>query len=204
MPVCLCSREPFIILSGGLSYDTVGRRPCLTVMHGKSTAVLEMDYPIVDFLTLCETPYPNGKFFSPYVLMWCVHFWASHFNVSSFYPPSINTLDSQTNKHTPFLFFNYVGLLAPVIVCVCNKYEISQGEGSYSTSIIQHTQYYIFISSLSTPSIRIQLLSYFLYWGVNSWNNSGSTEWFGMLYVYNPNCRLCLSVIWLTYSCRKD
>lgn len=55
------SREPFIILSGGLSYDTVGRRPCLTVMHGKSTAVLEMDYSIVDFLTLCETPYPNGK-----------------------------------------------------------------------------------------------------------------------------------------------
>lgn len=53
-------REPFIILSGGLSYDTAGRRPCLTVMHGKSTAVLEMDYPIVDFLTLCETPYPNG------------------------------------------------------------------------------------------------------------------------------------------------
>ncbi|KAI5627784.1 syntaxin-binding protein 5, partial [Silurus asotus] len=52
--------EPFMILSGGLSYDTVGRRPCLTVMHGKSTAVLEMDYPIVDFLTLCETPYPNG------------------------------------------------------------------------------------------------------------------------------------------------
>lgn len=56
------SREPFIILSGGLSYDTVGRRPCLTVMHGKSTAVLEMDYSIVDFLTLCETPYANGKF----------------------------------------------------------------------------------------------------------------------------------------------
>lgn len=50
-----------MVLSGGLSYDTVGRRACLTVMHGKSTAVLEMDYPIVDFLTLCETPYPNGK-----------------------------------------------------------------------------------------------------------------------------------------------
>ncbi|KPP60311.1 hypothetical protein Z043_121700, partial [Scleropages formosus] len=53
--------DPFMILSGGLSYDTVGRRPCLTVMHGKSTAVLEMDYPIVDFLTLCETPYPNEE-----------------------------------------------------------------------------------------------------------------------------------------------
>ncbi|PWA27531.1 hypothetical protein CCH79_00000384, partial [Gambusia affinis] len=54
------AKDPFIIFSGGLSYDTVGRRPCLTVMHGKSIAVLEMDYPIVDFLTLCETPYPNG------------------------------------------------------------------------------------------------------------------------------------------------
>uniref|UniRef100_A0A6I8S4R7 Syntaxin-binding protein 5-like n=1 Tax=Xenopus tropicalis TaxID=8364 RepID=A0A6I8S4R7_XENTR len=60
--------DPFIILSGGLSYDTVGRRPCLTVMHGKSTAVLEMDYPIVDFLTLCETPYPND-FQEPYAVV---------------------------------------------------------------------------------------------------------------------------------------
>ncbi|XP_034017654.1 syntaxin-binding protein 5a [Thalassophryne amazonica] len=60
--------DPYIILSGGLSYDTVGRRPCLTVMHGKSTAVLEMDYPIVDFLTLCETPYPND-FQEPYAVV---------------------------------------------------------------------------------------------------------------------------------------
>uniref|UniRef100_A0A8C6KL06 Syntaxin-binding protein 5-like n=1 Tax=Nothobranchius furzeri TaxID=105023 RepID=A0A8C6KL06_NOTFU len=60
--------DPFIIFSGGLSYDTVGRRPCLTVMHGKSVAVLEMDYPIVDFLTLCETPYPND-FQEPYAVV---------------------------------------------------------------------------------------------------------------------------------------
>ncbi|KAM3932029.1 syntaxin-binding protein 5 isoform 3-T3 [Leptodactylus fuscus] len=60
--------EPFIILSGGLAYDTAGRRPCLTVMHGKSTAVLEMDYQIVDFLTLCETPYPND-FQEPYAVV---------------------------------------------------------------------------------------------------------------------------------------
>ncbi|XP_009293003.1 syntaxin-binding protein 5a isoform X2 [Danio rerio] len=60
--------DPFMIFSGGLSYDTVGRRPCLTVMHGKSTAVLEMDYPIVDFLTLCETPYPND-FQEPYAVV---------------------------------------------------------------------------------------------------------------------------------------
>ncbi|CAG03581.1 unnamed protein product, partial [Tetraodon nigroviridis] len=40
----------------------------LTVMHGKSTAVLEMDYPIVDFLTLCETPYPND-YQEPYAVV---------------------------------------------------------------------------------------------------------------------------------------
>ncbi|KAI4884575.1 hypothetical protein NFI96_034539 [Prochilodus magdalenae] len=60
--------DPFMILSGGLSYDTVGRRACLTVMHGKSTAVLEMDYPIVDFLALCETPYPND-YQEPYAVV---------------------------------------------------------------------------------------------------------------------------------------
>ncbi|TNM94684.1 hypothetical protein fugu_017443 [Takifugu bimaculatus] len=37
-------------------------------MHGKSTAVLEMDYPIVDFLTLCETPYPND-YQEPYAVV---------------------------------------------------------------------------------------------------------------------------------------
>uniref|UniRef100_A0A8C9WAW4 Syntaxin binding protein 5L n=1 Tax=Scleropages formosus TaxID=113540 RepID=A0A8C9WAW4_SCLFO len=53
------SSEPFIIFSGGLSYDKPGRKPALTIMHGKSVTVLEMDHPIVEFLVLCETPYPN-------------------------------------------------------------------------------------------------------------------------------------------------
>ncbi|XP_072313581.1 syntaxin-binding protein 5 isoform X11 [Eucyclogobius newberryi] len=61
--------DPFMVMSGGLSYETMGRRrACLTVMHGKSTAVLEMDTPIVDFLTLCETPYPND-FQEPYAVV---------------------------------------------------------------------------------------------------------------------------------------
>ncbi|XP_061578927.1 syntaxin-binding protein 5-like, partial [Cololabis saira] len=51
--------EPFVIFSGGLSYDKPGRRPTLTIMHGKAITVLEMDYPIVEFLVLCETPYIN-------------------------------------------------------------------------------------------------------------------------------------------------
>uniref|UniRef100_UPI00398EDAB9 syntaxin-binding protein 5-like isoform X4 n=1 Tax=Pristiophorus japonicus TaxID=55135 RepID=UPI00398EDAB9 len=60
--------EPFIIFSGGLSYDKACRRPSLTIMHGKSITVLEMDYPIVDFLSLCETPYPN-EFQEPYAVV---------------------------------------------------------------------------------------------------------------------------------------
>ncbi|XP_067848437.1 syntaxin-binding protein 5-like isoform X2 [Heptranchias perlo] len=60
--------EPFIIFSGGLSYDKACRRPSLTIMHGKSITVLEMDYPIVDFLALCETPYPN-EFQEPYAVV---------------------------------------------------------------------------------------------------------------------------------------
>ncbi|XP_028971481.2 syntaxin-binding protein 5-like isoform X3 [Esox lucius] len=54
------SSEPFIIFSGGLSYDKAGgRRPTLTIMHGKAITVLEMDHPIVEFLVLCDTPYSN-------------------------------------------------------------------------------------------------------------------------------------------------
>ncbi len=53
--------EPYIIFSGGLSYDKAGRRPTLTIMHGKAITVLEMDYPIVEFMALCETPYNNGE-----------------------------------------------------------------------------------------------------------------------------------------------
>ncbi|XP_022536225.2 syntaxin-binding protein 5-like isoform X10 [Astyanax mexicanus] len=51
--------EPFVIFSGGLSYDKAGRRPTLTIMHGKAITVLEMDHPIVEFIVLCETPYLN-------------------------------------------------------------------------------------------------------------------------------------------------
>ncbi|XP_065223799.1 syntaxin-binding protein 5 isoform X6 [Planococcus citri] len=49
--------DAFIIFSGGTTYDTASRMPSLTVMHGKSTTVLEMEHNIVDFITLCESPY---------------------------------------------------------------------------------------------------------------------------------------------------
>uniref|UniRef100_A0A1A8EVN5 Syntaxin-binding protein 5-like n=1 Tax=Nothobranchius korthausae TaxID=1143690 RepID=A0A1A8EVN5_9TELE len=62
------SSEPFIIFSGGLSYDKAGRRPALTIMHGKAITVLEMDYPIVEFMVLCETPY-NNEVQEPYTVV---------------------------------------------------------------------------------------------------------------------------------------
>ncbi|XP_029385818.1 syntaxin-binding protein 5-like isoform X1 [Echeneis naucrates] len=62
------SSEPFIVFSGGLSYDKAGRRPTLTIMHGKAITVLEMDYPIVEFMVLCETPY-NNEVQEPYAVV---------------------------------------------------------------------------------------------------------------------------------------
>ncbi|XP_046903320.1 LOW QUALITY PROTEIN: syntaxin-binding protein 5-like [Hypomesus transpacificus] len=62
------SSEPFVIFSGGLSYDKAGRRPTLTIMHGKAITVLEMDHPIVEFLVLCETPY-NNEVQEPYAVV---------------------------------------------------------------------------------------------------------------------------------------
>nr|XP_046219877.1 syntaxin-binding protein 5-like isoform X2 [Oncorhynchus gorbuscha] len=63
------SNEPYVIFSGGLSYDKAGgRRPTLTIMHGKALTVLEMDHPIVEFLVLCDTPYSN-KIQDPYAVV---------------------------------------------------------------------------------------------------------------------------------------
>ncbi|XP_047225951.1 syntaxin-binding protein 5-like isoform X3 [Girardinichthys multiradiatus] len=60
--------EPFVIFSGGLSYDKAGRRPTLTIMHGKAITVLEMDHPIVEFMVLCDTPY-NNEVQEPYAVV---------------------------------------------------------------------------------------------------------------------------------------
>ncbi|KAB7496615.1 Syntaxin-binding protein 5, partial [Armadillidium nasatum] len=49
--------ESFVIFSGGLTNDLAGRTPSITVMHGKTTTVLEMEHNVVDFITLCETPW---------------------------------------------------------------------------------------------------------------------------------------------------
>lgn len=37
-----------------------GKSPCITVMQGKLTTVLEMEHPVVDFITICESPWASG------------------------------------------------------------------------------------------------------------------------------------------------
>ena len=54
-------REPVVVFSGGMSYDRTGRTPSITVMAGKSTTVLEMEHNVVDFVSLCDTPWVNGR-----------------------------------------------------------------------------------------------------------------------------------------------
>ncbi|KAL1131219.1 hypothetical protein AAG570_010837 [Ranatra chinensis] len=53
------SGDQFIIFCGGLTYDTAGRAPSITIIHGRSTTVLEMEHNVVDFITLCESPWPS-------------------------------------------------------------------------------------------------------------------------------------------------
>lgn len=52
-----------MIFSGGMPYDQAVRTPCITVVYSKTTTVLEMEHNVIDFITLCESPYPSGKLF---------------------------------------------------------------------------------------------------------------------------------------------
>lgn len=57
-----------MIFSGGLPYDKAGRTPSISVVHGKTTTVLEMEQNVVDFMTLCENPYASD-FQDPYAIV---------------------------------------------------------------------------------------------------------------------------------------
>lgn len=50
-----------MIFSGGMPYDQASRTPSLTVVYSKTTTVLEMEHNVVDFITLCESPYASGR-----------------------------------------------------------------------------------------------------------------------------------------------
>ncbi|KAL2734052.1 syntaxin-binding protein 5 isoform X7 [Vespula squamosa] len=54
------SGEAYVIFSGGLAYDTTGRTPSITVIHGKTTTVLEMEHNVIDFITLCDSPWTSA------------------------------------------------------------------------------------------------------------------------------------------------
>ncbi|XP_011049195.1 PREDICTED: syntaxin-binding protein 5 isoform X5 [Acromyrmex echinatior] len=60
--------EAYVIFSGGLAQDTTGRTPSITVMHGKTTTVLEMEHNVVDFITLCDSPWASD-FQDPYAVV---------------------------------------------------------------------------------------------------------------------------------------
>lgn len=51
-----------MIFSGGMPYDQGGKTPSITVVHSKTTTVLEMEHNVIDFITLCESPYTSGKY----------------------------------------------------------------------------------------------------------------------------------------------
>ena len=48
--------------------DSANTKQVLTVIHGKSTTVLEMEHDIIDFITLCESPY-EADFNDPYAIV---------------------------------------------------------------------------------------------------------------------------------------
>ncbi|XP_025153697.1 syntaxin-binding protein 5 isoform X7 [Harpegnathos saltator] len=60
--------EAYVIFSGGLACDTTGRIPSITVIHGKTTTVLEMEHNVVDFVTLCDSPWASD-FQDPYAVV---------------------------------------------------------------------------------------------------------------------------------------
>ncbi|XP_076393165.1 syntaxin-binding protein tomosyn isoform X11 [Megachile rotundata] len=62
------SGEAYVIFSGGLAYDTTGRTPSITVIHGKTTTVLEMEHNVIDFITLCESPW-SSDYQDPYAVV---------------------------------------------------------------------------------------------------------------------------------------
>lgn len=63
--------EAYIMFSGGMPVEprpTINSNQILTVIHGKSTTVLEMEHDIVDFITLCESPY-EADYNEPYAIV---------------------------------------------------------------------------------------------------------------------------------------
>ncbi|XP_031337336.1 syntaxin-binding protein 5 isoform X1 [Photinus pyralis] len=65
---CSKTGEAYVIFSGGMPYDQAGRTPSITVVHSKTTTVLEMEHNVIDFITLCESPY-SSEMQEPYAII---------------------------------------------------------------------------------------------------------------------------------------
>ena len=50
-----------LVFSGGLPEDITGAQPAITLMHGKNTTVLEMEFCVIDFATLTDSPYRSDQ-----------------------------------------------------------------------------------------------------------------------------------------------
>ena len=50
-----------LIFSGGLPQDITGAQPAITLMHGKNTTVLEMEFCVLDFTTVTDTPWSSEQ-----------------------------------------------------------------------------------------------------------------------------------------------
>ncbi|XP_033122221.1 syntaxin-binding protein 5-like isoform X2 [Anneissia japonica] len=62
--------DPYVVFSGGLCQEKGGvGTPCVTIIQGKNTTVLEMEYPVIDFVSLCETPWPSAENQDPYAIL---------------------------------------------------------------------------------------------------------------------------------------
>ena len=111
-----------MIFSGGLPQDRPGRSASITVIHGRSTTVLEMEHNVVDFVTLTDSPWPSGNDFT--------------FNLVEVYPArwQINELfrcfimkETQDPHGIIVLLQNdlvIVDLLAPGFPCFENPYPM--------------------------------------------------------------------------------
>ncbi|XP_054708194.1 syntaxin-binding protein 5-like [Uloborus diversus] len=60
--------DSFIAFSGGMPFEKGNQNPCVTVIHGKTTTVLEMEHSIIDFITMCDTPWPSD-YQDPYAIV---------------------------------------------------------------------------------------------------------------------------------------
>ena len=59
-----------MIFSGGMAFEKSGQTPTITVIRGSSTTVLEMEHAVIDFVTICSTPWNNGLSYVLYCLIY--------------------------------------------------------------------------------------------------------------------------------------